>query len=221
MEKKTILLTAPWPAAALAALEADYTVLETNEFPPGPAEIITLLNEANAFCPTILDALDKKFFDALPGHIKLIASFGVGVDHIDLVAANKKGVIVTNTPGVVSADTADIAIGLMIATLRWFHKGEIVLRGGGWQGVWNENLLAASLAGKTLGIVGLGRIGELVARRAKAFDMEVIYFSRTRKKKLEEELGLTYVPNLEALLAGAGAGSDAASPPFDPRDSRP
>ena len=203
MEKKKILLTAPWPAAALAALKADYTVLMPREIPPGAKEILELLAQADAFCPTFVDTIDSGLIAAMPDHIRLIASFGVGVNHIDMAAANEKGLIVTNTPGVVSEDTADITIGLMIAALRGFYKGEKLLRAGQWQGAWNSTLLGTKVSGKTLGIVGLGRIGEMVARRAKAFDMELLYFSRTRKPALEDALGIRHVPRLEDLLAAA------------------
>ena len=203
MEKKKILLTAPWPEAALAALKADYTVLFPKEIPPLRAEILDLLKQSDAFCPTFVDSIDKDLIAALPDHIRLVASFGVGVNHIDLVAAKEKGLIITNTPGVVSADTADITIGLMIAALRGFYKGEKVLRAGQWQGAWNSTLLATKVSGKTLGIIGLGRIGEMVARRARAFDMEILYFSRTRKPALEKDLGIRHVPRLEDLLAAS------------------
>lgn len=185
------------------ALKRDYSILFPNEVPPGREEIITLAQEADAFCPVFTDAVDKALIDALPGNVKIIASLGVGVDHIDLDAAKAKEIAVSNTPDVLSDDTADLTMGLIIAAMRGFYKGETKLRKGTWQGATISSLLGRKVTGKTLGIVGLGRIGEKVARRAKAFNMKIIYHSRAPKPVLEKELGLVFCPEMGDFLGKA------------------
>ena len=191
-----IILTRPWTDKAMAALRRDYEVIL-----PDRDQLYSLPEGAEAFCPLFYDTVDRRLIAALPSSLKIIASFGAGVDHIDLEAAREKGLIVTNTPGVVSDDAADITIGLMISAMRGFSAGEKLLRDGNWRGAAMSGLVGRKVTGKTLGIVGLGRIGEKVARRARAFDMKILYFSRTRKKPLEKELGLTFVRSLEELVA--------------------
>lgn len=203
MAKKKILLTCPWMPVALMALKRDYLILFPTEVPPSAREIISLAQAADAFCPVFTDAVDKTLIEALPGNVKIIASLGVGVDHIDLVAAKAKGLAVSNTPDVLSDDTADLTMGLIIAAMRGFYKGEKILRGDTWQGATISSLLGRKVTGKTLGILGLGRIGEKVAKRAKAFDMEILYHSRTPKPALEKALGLEFCPDLEDFLGRA------------------
>lgn len=195
---KTIVLTRRWTAAAMAALAKDYDIVLASG-----DDLKSALEGADAFCPVFYDTIDAALIEALPSSIKIIASFGVGVDHIDLDAARKKSLIVTNTPDVLSDDTADLTIGLMISILRGFSQSERLLRTGGWHGPEVTGLLGRKVTGKILGIVGLGRIGEKVARRARAFEMEVLYTSRTRKPDLEQELDLRYVATLEELVAKA------------------
>ncbi len=203
MSKKKILLTAPWMPGALMALKRDYKVLFPNKVPPGPDDVLALSGEADAFCPVFTDTVDKALIEALPKNIKIIASLGVGVDHIDLKAAKSRGIAVSNTPDVLTDDTADLTMGLVVAAIRGFYRGEKLLRGGLWRGASISDLLGHSLTGKTLGIVGLGRIGAEVARRAKGFKMKVAYYSRTRKPKNEKQLGLTFCPQIEDLFTRA------------------
>ncbi len=132
---------------------------------------------------------------------KVSASFGVGLDHLDLDAAKERTIAVSNTPDVLTDETADLAMGLIIASARRFTETEKWLRDGEWNKVMQFGLYGRRISGKTLGIVGLGRIGEVLARRAKGFDMEVIYFSRSRKHKAERELGVKCAESLDVLLA--------------------
>jgi len=192
---KKIILTRPWTDAAMAALGAEYEVVFLKDKPS--------LDGAEAFCPLFYDTVDRGLIEALPASVKIIASFGVGVDHIDLKAAKAKGLIVTNTPDVVTDETADLTMGLIIAAMRGFYRWEKLLRQGKWTGPDVTGLLGRKVSGATLGLVGLGRIGEQVARRAKAFEMNILYYSRTRKPDLEKVLGLTFVPTLEELVAAA------------------
>lgn len=179
------------------ALKRDYSILFPDRVPPAPEEIISLAKGADAFCPVFTDQVDKALIEALPSEVKIIASLGVGVDHIDLKAARAKGIPVSNTPDVLSDDTADLTMGLIIAAMRGFFAGEQKLRKGTWKGATISSLLGRKVTGKTLGILGLGRIGEKVARRARAFEMEILYHSRKPKPALEKELGVVFCPSLE------------------------
>ncbi len=168
--------------------------------PPTSQDILKLALDADAFCPVFTDKVDKALIEALPKNIKIIASLGVGVDHIDLVAAKEKGLAVSNTPEVLSDDTADLTMGLIIAAMRGFYRGEKTIREGLWEGATISSFLGQKVTGKTLGIIGMGRIGEKVALRAKAFEMEIRYHSRTRKPALEKDLGLVFCKTLDELL---------------------
>jgi glyoxylate reductase len=137
--------------------------------------------------------------ELLPG-LKIVANFGVGYDRIDVAACAAKGVTVTNTPGVLDAATADLAFGLIMAVRREIVVADRFVRSAGWSGSWSEGGLAEELSGSTLGIVGLGRIGSAVARRARGFGMRVLYWGPRRKpESFERQLEMTYAP-LDQLL---------------------
>jgi glyoxylate reductase len=133
--------------------------------------------------------------DLLPG-LRIVANFGVGYDRIDVAACAERGVVVTNTPGVLDAATADLAMALVLATRRRVVEGDRLVRSGGWSGSWADGGFAEELTGSALGIVGLGRIGSAVARRARGFELRVLYTQRTR---IETDLG--EYRELDALLA--------------------
>lgn len=198
------MLTAHWPGPVMAALGAEYDMTA----PVGDDrligdELLEALEGAWAFCPVYYDQVDADLIARLPESVEIIASFGVGVDHIDLAAARAAGKIVSNTPDVLTDDTADLAIGLMIAAARGFYEREALLRGGEWGGSRVGEGLYHRISGKTLGIIGMGRIGAATARRARAFDMKVIYSSRSRKPGLEASLGLTWCEDIDALVIEA------------------
>ncbi|MCH8861373.1 MAG: D-glycerate dehydrogenase [Proteobacteria bacterium] len=203
-EKKKLVLTAHWPGPVMAALDADYdlTAPEGDNRLTGEA-LFDALQGAWALAPVYYDKIDAEFIARLPASLKIIASFGVGVDHIDLGAARTKNLRVSNTPDVLTADTADLTIGLMIAAARGFHERETALRNGDWAGSAVGESLHHRVSGKTLGIIGMGRIGRAVARRARAFDMDVLYSSRSRKPELEASLGIIWCEGIDALLAEA------------------
>jgi glyoxylate reductase len=123
--------------------------------------------------------------DLLPA-LRVVANYGVGYDRVDVAACTARGVVVTNTPGVLDAATADLAFALILAVRRQVVAGDRVVRSGGWSGSWSEGGLAEEVSGSTLGIVGLGRIGSAVARRARGFDMRVLY---TRRLRADSDLG--------------------------------
>jgi glyoxylate reductase len=162
------------------------------------------MRSCDALAPTVGDRIDAKTIAAAGERLKLIANFGVGVDHIDLDAARARGIAVTNTPGVLTDDTADIVMGLMLMGLRRLGEGERVVRAGAWPGWAPTDRLGRGLAGKALAIVGMGRIGKAVAQRARAFGMTIHYHNRARLAAAEEEaLAARYWPSLDALLAEA------------------
>jgi glyoxylate reductase len=137
--------------------------------------------------------------DLLP-NLRIVANFGVGYDRIDVAGCDARGVIVTNTPGVLDNAVADLAFALILATLRQVVEGDQLVRSGGWTGSWSEGRLAEEVTGSTLGIVGLGRIGSAVARRARGFELRVLY---TQRRRIETDLA--DFRDLDALLAEADA----------------
>ena len=192
------------PQAAMTALAADYQMdAPIDEHTRrNLGDSLARLEGADAFCPVFFDKLDANFINTLPASVKIIASYGVGVNHIDLAAAKARGLTVTNTPDVLVDDTADIAMGLMIATSRNFYERETSLRSGKWGAPSATANLSRTLTGKTLGIIGFGPIGQAVAKRAKAFGMTIICHSRTPKPEVEAALGATHV-TLDELLTTA------------------
>ncbi|MCB1517962.1 MAG: D-glycerate dehydrogenase [Hyphomicrobiaceae bacterium] len=165
-------------------------------------DMISGAEGARVLVSTITDRLDEAVINALPGSVKLIAQFGNGIDNIDFGAASARGIIVTNTPSVMSEDTADMAMALLMAVPRRLTEGaNLIVERGEWAGWAPTGMLGRRLGGKALGIVGLGRIGTAVARRAKAFGLTLHYFSRSRRPQpLEEELGAIYWDDLDAML---------------------
>ncbi len=149
---------------------------------------------------TAFDDLDADFFARVPASVKLVASYGVGVDHIDLAAAKAKGVMVSNTPEVSTPCLADTTMGLVIAAMRNFRKGLDVARTGVGRGLLDIGDWGLRVSGKTLGIVGMGNVGKALARRASGFDMRVLHHTRTPSAEIEAETGSTHVP-LDQLLA--------------------
>lgn len=161
------------------------------------------VSRAAVLVTTLSDKIDAELIAKAGPQLKMIANYGVGVDHIDVTAAAERGIIVTNTPNVLNADTADMTMALMLAVPRRLTEGARLMVGSvdwpGWSPTW---MLGRRLNGKTLGIVGLGRIGIEVARRARAFGLEVIYHNREPiSEKVVEELGVTFMPSLDQMLA--------------------
>jgi glyoxylate reductase len=148
------------------------------------------------------DRIDAELIGEAGERVRLIANFGVGVDHIDVAAARAKGIAVTNTPDVLTDDTADIVLALILMTMRRLGEGERMLRAGGWGGWKPTDFLGHRLRGRKLGILGMGRIGQAAARRAAAFGMEVHYHNRDRlPDEAEQALSATWWPTLDAMLA--------------------
>ena len=159
------------------------------------------VREADVLVPTVTDSIDAEIIEAAGPKLKLIASFGVGVDHIDLAAAHAKGITVTNTPGVLTEDTADVVMSLILAVPRRIAEGDARARSGQWKGWAPTGMLGRRINGKRLGIVGMGNIGEAVARRARGFGMSIHYHNRKPvHPQLEDELEATYWESLDQML---------------------
>ncbi|MEQ8297947.1 MAG: D-glycerate dehydrogenase [Nitratireductor sp.] len=166
-------------------------------------ELVAAVREADVLVPTITDRIDAALIAQAGERLKLIANFGNGVDHIDVEAAAQKQITVTNTPNVLTEDTADMTMGLILTVPRRLIEGAGVLKGdgkwGGWSPTW---MLGHRIWGKRLGIVGMGRIGTAVARRAKAFGLSIHYHNRHRvAPAIEDELEATYWESLDQMLA--------------------
>jgi glyoxylate reductase len=168
------------------------------------AELEQAVATADVLAPTITDIIDADLIAKAGPQLKIIANFGAGVDHIDLKAARARGIIVTNTPGVLTEDTADMTMALILSVPRRLGEGEKLIRQGQWLG-WRPNgMLGHRVNGKRLGIVGMGRIGRAVAARAKGFGINTLYHNRHRLPEgVEAELGATYAADLDTLIASA------------------
>ena len=166
------------------------------------AELTAAVGEAEILVPTVTDRIDSRIVSAAGDQLKLIASYGAGVDHIDLASARERGIVVTNTPGVLTEDTADMTMALILAVPRRLAEGERLVRSGDWQGWGPTSMLGHRIWGKRLGIIGMGRIGCAVARRARGFGLAIHYHNRRRAPEaLEQELEATYWASLDQLLA--------------------
>ncbi|MGL5838883.1 MAG: 2-hydroxyacid dehydrogenase [Sphingorhabdus sp.] len=167
-------------------------------------EIAALMQDTDILVPTVTDRIDAELIAQAPASLKLFANFGAGVNHIDLAAAKAKGIIVTNTPGVFTDDTADLTMALILNVPRRLGEGHRLMRSGEWKGWTPTGMLGHRVGGKILGIVGFGRIGEAVAVRARAFGMNIIYNKRHRlPASIEDELGIVFEPDLDRLVAKA------------------
>ena len=193
-----VLVTREIPEAGLRLLEGfDVSVLF--ERPPERDELLEAVRGANGVLSTATEKMDGEVMDAAGDGLKVVANMAVGYDNIDVEAAKQRGIVVTNTPGVLDETTADVAFLLVLAAARRLGEGERMLRAGKWEWWGPKQLRGLDVWGKKLGIVGLGRIGRAVARRARGFGMEILYHSRSRKEGAEEELGARYL-ELDDLL---------------------
>jgi glyoxylate reductase len=176
--------------------------LNLEDRPFGPAELAEAIGKAHVLVPTVTDTIDKAVLAKAGPDLRLIASFGTGVDHIDLEEAKKRGLTVTNTPGVLTDDTADMTMALILAVMRRIGSGERLVRSGEWTGWGPTSMLGSRVGGKRLGIIGMGRIGSAVARRARGFGLSIHYHNRRRRHPdADAELEATYWESLDQMLA--------------------
>lgn len=203
-DKPLVIITRKLPEQVEARMGELFKVrVNTDDHPFSRAELVQSVADAEVLVPTINDRIDAALIEQAGPKLKLIANFGAGTDHIDVDAAHKKGIFVTNTPNVLNEDTADMAMALILAVPRRLSDGAQVLRPGvQWSGWAPTAMLGRRIRGKSLGIIGMGRIGTAVARRAKAFGLSIHYHNRQRiDAKTEADLEATYWPKLEAMLA--------------------
>ena len=164
-------------------------------------ELVVALRGADVLVPCVTDQIDAAMLAQAGDRLKLIANYGAGVDHIDVQSARQRGVLVSNTPGVVTEDTADMTIGLILAVTRRIPEGLAVMQSGRWEGWAPTAFMGGRIGGRRLGILGMGRIGQAVARRAHVFGMQVHYHNRRRlRAEVEQELGATYWESLDQMV---------------------
>ncbi len=200
--KTKIILTRRLPDAVETRMRElfDATLNETDQ-PFTQKQLIEALKTADVLVPTVTDNLKASIIEQAGPQLRLIASFGTGVDHIDVKAARKKGITVTNTPGVLSEDTADVAMALILSVPRRIVQGDTKIRSGQWDGWSPTGMLGHRINGKRLGIIGMGSIGQAIARRAKAFGMSIHYHNRKAvHPSTEADLEATYWETIEQML---------------------
>ncbi len=204
MSKPKIFLTRRWPAAVQTYLSARYDVtLNERDAPPAPEELRAAMRTYDAVCPTVTDKLTADILEDGAGGVKIVGNYGVGVSHIDLEACKRHGIVVTNTPDVLTEPTADIAVMLMLMIARGAGAGEREVRSGLWPGWGPMRNLGSEVTGRTLGLIGFGRIGQATARKAqRGFGMRIIYSSRRpAAAQIEAQTGASHCASLEQLLS--------------------
>ena len=202
--KPLVVVTRKLPAPIEARMGELFDVrLNADDHPMSAAELVTAMREADVLVPTVTDRIDAKLLAQAGENLRLIAQFGTGVDNIDVETARRRGITVTNTPGVLTEDTADMTMALILAVPRRLSEGARYLREheGAWPG-WSPTwMLGHRITGKRLGIIGNGRIGQAVAVRARAFGLEIHYHNRKPANAvIEGELGATFWENLDDML---------------------
>ncbi|KAB7742619.1 D-glycerate dehydrogenase [Parvibaculum sedimenti] len=204
-KKPLVIVTRKLPDVIEARMDELFDVrLNKDDHPMTTAELVAAVREADVLVPTVTDRIDAKVLAQVGPQLRLIAQFGTGVDNIDVETARRRGITVTNTPGVLTEDTADMTMALILAVPRRLADGARYLRdhNGEWPG-WSPTwMLGRRIFGKRLGIIGMGRIGQAVARRARAFGLEIHYHNRKPANAvIEKELEATYWESLDQMLA--------------------
>ena len=200
--KPLVIVTRRLPELVEARMmELFNTRLSSDDKPLDKQQLIEAVKEADILVPTVTDKIDSKIINQASDKLKLIANFGNGVDHIDINTALKKKIIVTNTPGVLTEDTADMVMSLLLAVPRKIIEGEKLIRSGLWKGWSPTHMMGRRIWGKRLGIIGMGSIGQAVARRAKGFGLNIHYHNRNKLPDIiEDSLDATYWEDLDQML---------------------
>ncbi len=202
-QKPLVIVTRKLPGVIETRMMELFDVrLNLDDAPMSADELARALASADVLVPTVTDRIDARLLETADCRVKLIANYGAGVDHVDIRAAYARGIAVTNTPDVLTEDTADMTMAMILSVPRRLTEGERVLRAGDWPG-WSPTwMLGHRVSGKRLGILGMGRIGQAVARRARGFNMSIHYHNRRRvHPDVEAELEATYHESLDQMLA--------------------
>lgn len=201
MPKPKVLITRRWPDAAEKAMQARFDVtFNEQDAPLSEAELISAMQTHDALCPCVTDRISASVLGADSARVKIIGNYGVGIDHIDVKAAKAAGLVVTNTPEVLTEGTADLAMTLMLMLARRAGEGERLVRAGLWQGWYPTHMMGVDITGKSLAIIGMGRIGMAMARKAyHGFGMKILYHNR-REVAEASELDAEYFSDLEDML---------------------
>lgn len=202
-KKKLVVVTRKLPDVIETRMMELFNVrLNVSDEPMSKAQLIDAMKSADVLVPTVTDRIDATMLAQAGPQLKLIANFGTGVDHIDLATARERNIVITNTPDVLTEDTADMTMALILAAPRRVVEGENLVRSGRWRGWGPTTMLGRRIWGKRLGIIGMGRIGQAVARRAKGFGLSVHYHNRKPvHEEIETELEATYWESLDQMLA--------------------
>jgi len=202
-QKPKVVVTRRLPATVENRMKELFDVeLNKNDIPMSAKELAIAMGKADILVPTISDTIDSKLLARAGENLRLIASYGAGFDHIDVQTARQRGILVSNTPGVLTDDTADMTLALMLGVMRRFQEGASLIQKKSWDGWSPSAMLGTRLGGKRLGILGMGRIGSAVATRAKAFGMEINYHNRKKlHPALEAPSDATFWENFESMLA--------------------
>ena len=198
-----VVLTRRLPEPVETRLKELFDVtLRDHDTPMSRAELVDAVKTCDVLVPTITDKIDAGLLGQAGENLKLIANFGAGIDHIDVETARQRGSLVSNTPDVVTEDTADMAMALLMAVVRKIPQGLQAMQSGEWTGWSPTAYLGGRLGGRRLGILGMGRIGQAIARRASAFGMQIHYHNRRRlRPEIEDTLGATYWESLDQMVA--------------------
>ena len=201
--KPLVVVTRKLPdAIETRMMELFQVELNLDDTPFTKARIIEALRTADVLVPTVTDQIDADILAHAGENLRLIANYGAGVDHIDMASARQRGILVTNTPDVLTEDTADMTMALILAVPRRLSEGERMLRSGVWTGWSPTSMQGRRIYGKRLGIIGMGRIGQAVAKRAKGFGLSIHYHNRQRvHEDIEADLEATYWESLDQMLA--------------------
>ena len=201
-QKPKVVVTRRLPATVENRMKELFDVeLNKNDIPMSAKELAVAIGKADILVPTISDTIDSKLLARAGENLRLIASYGAGFDHIDVQTARQRGILVSNTPGVLTDDTADMTLALMLGVMRRFQEGASLIQKKSWDGWSPSAMLGTRLGGKRLGILGMGRIGSAVATRAKAFGMEINYHNRKKlHPALEAPSDAIFWENFESML---------------------
>ncbi len=202
-KRLSVVVTRRLPDVVETRLKELFDVsLREDDTPMTREDLANALRQADVLVPTLTDDLDAGLLAQASDRLKLIANYGAGVDHIDVHSARQRGILVSNTPGVVTDDTADMTIALMLAVTRQLPQGLAEMQNDRWRGWSPMAHLGTRIGGKRLGILGMGRIGQAVARRASAFGMQIHYHNRQRlRPEVEEALEANYWESLDQMIA--------------------